>query len=60
LGRRPADKPLDGFDRLTAGMLGALSLSKRRRLIQLHESGYAGRLSSGDFTPIPGFCITWV
>jgi hypothetical protein len=40
LGKRPAGKPLDGFDKLTAGMLGALSLSKRRRpYIPLHEFG---------------------
>ena len=28
---RSADEPLDGFDGLTASMLGALSLSKRVR-----------------------------
>jgi hypothetical protein len=28
---RPGPKPLDGFDKLTAGTLGALSLSKRVR-----------------------------
>jgi hypothetical protein len=51
----PGGKPLDGFDKLTAGMLGALSLSKRRRpytrfgdrqhhsrnTVRLHESSQA-------------------